>query len=79
MAWFARSAHPGVRVERAVENAQVLAERLSEHPFVTEVRYPGLESDRGHEVAKKQMDGFGAILCVTLDTDAAGARTSWRR
>ena len=57
-----------------VEDAQVLAERLSEHPFVTEVRYPGLESDRGHEVAKKQMDGFGAILCVTLDTDAAGAR-----
>ena len=63
-----------LRVERAVQNAQVLAERLSEHPFVTEVRYPGLESDRGHEVAKKQMDGFGAILCVTLDTDAAGAR-----
>jgi cys/met metabolism PLP-dependent enzyme len=63
-----------LRVERAVQNAQVLAERLSEHPFVTEVRYPGLESDRGHEVAKKQMDGFGAILCVTLDTDASGAR-----
>ena len=63
-----------LRVERAVQNAQALAERLSEHPFVTEVRYPGLESDRGHEVAKKQMDGFGAILCVTLDTDAAGAR-----
>ena len=63
-----------LRVERAVENAQVLAERLSQHPFVAEVRYPGLESDRGHEIAKKQMDGFGAILCVTLDTDAAGAR-----
>ena len=63
-----------LRVERAVQNAQVLAERLSEHPFVTEVRYPGLESHRGHEIAKKQMDGFGAILCVTLDTDAAGAR-----
>ena len=47
-----------LRVERAVQNAQVLAERLSEHPFVAEVRYPGLESDRGHEIAKKQMDGF---------------------
>ena len=63
-----------LRVERAVQNAQVLAERLSEHPFVSEVRYPGLESHRGHEVAKKQMSGFGAILCITLDTDAQGAR-----
>ena len=63
-----------LRVERAVQNAQVLAERLSEHPFVAEVRYPGLESHRGHEVAKKQMSGFGAILCITLDTDAQGAR-----
>ena len=55
------------------ENAQVLAERLSQHPFVAEVRYPVWRATEA-EIAKKQMDGFGAILCVTLDTDAAGAR-----
>ena len=64
-----------VRVERSMANAQVLAERLGEHPAVVQVRYPGLPTDKGHELAKKQMTGgFGAVLCVVLNTDAAGAQ-----
>ena len=56
-----------LRVERSVHNAQRLAERLSEHPAVEEVRYPGLPGSNGHELAKKQMHGgFGAVLCVVL-------------
>ena len=64
-----------VRVERSMANAQVLAERLGEHPAVAQVRYPGLPTDKGHELAKRQMTGgFGAVLCVVLNTDAAGAQ-----
>lgn len=64
-----------LRVERAMANAQVLAQRLREHPAVSSVRYPGLPDDPGHERAKKQMEGgFGAVLCVVLNTDAAGAQ-----
>ena len=48
--------------------------RLSQHPFVAEVRYRVWRATEVVRFAKKQMDGFGAILCVTLDTDAAGAR-----
>lgn len=51
-----------LRVERAQHNAGVLAQRLSEHPSVAAVRYPGLPSDPGHERAKAQMHGFGAML-----------------
>lgn len=51
-----------VRLERSQENAQALAERLAAHPGVERVRYPGLPSDPGHERARAQMDGFGAML-----------------
>ena len=40
----------------------VLAERLLAHPAVTRVRYPGLPDDPGHEVASRQMKGFGSVL-----------------
>lgn len=53
-----------LRVERAQANAQVLAERLAEHPDVVEVRYPGLPTDPGHALAARQLDGFGAVIGV---------------
>lgn len=63
-----------LRVERAGQNALDLAQRLSEHPAVTRVRYPGLVTDPGHERASEQMDGrFGAIISIELAADAAGA------
>jgi cystathionine gamma-synthase len=51
-----------LRLERQQANAQVLAERLDAHPAVERVRFPGLPTDPGHERAKRQMDGFGAML-----------------
>lgn len=52
----------GVRMERAQRSALELAKRLSVHPAVGQVRYPGLPSDPHHEIAKSFMKGFGAII-----------------
>jgi cystathionine gamma-synthase len=52
----------GVRMDRHCQNAQRIAEMLVSHPGVTEVYYPGLESHPGHEVAAKQMRGFGGMV-----------------
>lgn len=56
-----------LRVNKAMENAQILAQKFLAHPAVKEVRYPGLPTDPGHEKAKQQMSGFGSILCIVLD------------
>src|SRR3546814_18496276 len=48
------------------ENAQALAEFLQTHPAIAEVIYPGLESHPHHELAKRQMDGFGGMLSIVL-------------
>ncbi|HET9731610.1 MAG TPA: PLP-dependent transferase [Acidimicrobiales bacterium] len=55
-----------VRLERAQANASVLAHRLVEHPAVTRVRYPGLASDPGHALARRQMRGFGSMLAFEV-------------
>ncbi len=52
----------GVRMDRHCENAQRVADMLAAHPKVTEVFYPGLAAHPGHEVAAKQMRGFGGIV-----------------
>ena len=52
----------GVRMERAQKNALEIATRLSLHPAVDRVRYPGLPTDPHHEIAKSFMKGFGAII-----------------
>ena len=52
----------GVRMERHCQNAQRVADLLAAHPAVTEVFYPGLASHPGHEVAAKQLRGFGGIV-----------------
>ena len=52
-----------LRVERAASTTQWLAEKLDAHPAVSCVRYPGLEDDPGHAIAKTQMrGGFGSLL-----------------
>lgn len=55
-----------LRLERAQANAGELALRLDLHPAVKRVRYPGLAGDPGHEVAARQMKGFGAMVCFEL-------------
>ncbi len=52
----------GVRMNRAEQNAQALAEWLKLHPQVVKVFYPGLEEHPQHQLAKKQQKGFGAML-----------------
>jgi len=52
----------GVRMERHGLNAARVADMLATHPAVTEVLYPGLPGHPGHEVAAKQMRGFGGMV-----------------
>jgi len=64
-----------IRFERASDNAMAIARALSGHPKVAQVLYPGLESHPGHEIAKKQMrGGFGGMMSILIDGDAAVAR-----
>jgi methionine-gamma-lyase len=56
----------GLRVQRQCENAMAVAEFLETHPAVARVHYPGLKSHADHEVAKKQMRGFGSMLAFDL-------------
>lgn len=55
-----------IRVQRGSENALEIAKRLSEHPKVSRVRYPGLPSDPQHVKAKSFMRGFGAVLAFEV-------------
>ncbi|GAA1930684.1 cystathionine gamma-synthase [Microbacterium aoyamense] len=63
----------GIRMQRHSENGQAVAEFLAAHPKVARVYYPGLSSHPGHDLAARQMAGFGGIVSVAL-TDAAAAR-----
>ena len=56
----------GVRMDRHVANAERIAEWLSESGYVEKVYYPGLKSDPGYEVQKKQADGPGAMISFAL-------------
>ena len=51
-----------LRMERHCANAEVVARYLAEHPKVARVLYPGLPDDPGHELARKQMSGFGGMV-----------------
>ncbi|MBO6109182.1 MAG: PLP-dependent transferase [Eubacterium sp.] len=57
----------GVRMDRHVENAGRIAEWLAASGYVSRVYYPGLKSDPGYEVQKKQADGAGAMISFVLD------------
>src|SRR5690606_32760395 len=60
-----------LRMERHNENAFALANMLSDHPKVTAVHYPGLESHANYEIAKRQMRGFGGMLAADVATAEA--------
>lgn len=63
-----------VRMERHCDNALQLATWLNQHPKVKHVYYPGLESHLNHDVAKKQMHGFGGMISIVLKLDVAGTK-----
>ena len=59
-----------IRMQRHCENGKVVANYLANHPKVGEVYWPGFESHKNHEVAKKQMRDFGGMISFTLKSDA---------
>jgi len=63
-----------LRMERHCANAQKIAEAVDRHPSVRRVVYPGLSNHPQHELARRQMSGFGGMVTVELATDLAGTR-----
>ncbi|KUI37139.1 cystathionine gamma-synthase [Mycobacterium sp. IS-1496] len=63
-----------VRMQRHSENAAAVAEFLDGHPAIDSVLYPGLPSHPGHDVAAKQMSGFGGMVSVRLRGGPKAAR-----
>ncbi|QGU08098.1 Cystathionine gamma-synthase [Corynebacterium occultum] len=63
-----------VRMDRHCDNAEKIAEFLDSRAEISQVLYPGLESHPGHEVAKKQMDRFGAMISVRFAGGEEAAR-----
>jgi len=55
-----------VRMQRHCENAAKIADHLANHPKVEKVIYPGLESHPQHELAKRQMPGFGGMITIYI-------------
>lgn len=55
-----------VRVSRQSDNALAIAQQLQHSELVKKVHYPGLKSDPGHAIAKRQMSGFGGMLSFVL-------------
>ena len=55
-----------IRMERHCKNAKKVVEFLNKHPKIERVYYPGLETHPGHEIAKKQMKDFGAMISFEL-------------
>lgn len=64
----------GVRVQQQNANAMEIAQWLQTHPNITAVHYPGLPSHPGHEIAQRQMSGFGGMMSFEL----AGNDTEFR-
>ena len=58
-----------LRMERQNANAQAMAEFLAAHPRIETVHYPGLPTHREHDVAKRQMRGFGGVVSFEVRGD----------
>lgn len=58
-----------IRMDRACKNAKKIAKHLDRHPKVNKVYYPGFKTHPNHEVAKKQMNDFGAMISFDLKDD----------
>ena len=65
-----------VRMARHGENAQRIAEYLESHPVVERVLYPGLPSHPQHELAQRQMSGFGGMITFFIRGGLDAARTA---
>ena len=63
-----------VRMRAHAENALAVAHFLEDHPAIAQVYYPGLPAHPQHELAQRQMRGFGGMVSFTLKGGAAAAR-----
>ena len=62
----------GVRMDRHCDNAAEVAGYLNDHPAVARVLYPGLVDHPGHQIAARQMSGFGGMVsCILTGGEAA--------
>jgi cystathionine gamma-synthase len=74
-----------VRVKAATESAGILAQRFASHAAVSSVLYPGLGAHPGHDIARRQMSGFGGMLSIRVKggeraaIDAAARVELWKR
>jgi cystathionine gamma-lyase len=68
-----------VRMRQHVATARALAERLSKHPHVRRIYYPGLGNDPGRDLAARQMKGPGGMISFEVDGGFARAETLLRR
>lgn len=57
----------GLRMRQHEKNAIEVAKFLKNHPKIESVMYPGLEDFKGHDIAKEQMNGFGAMISFEID------------
>jgi cystathionine gamma-lyase len=64
-----------VRLQRQMESAVKIAAYLEKHPKVKKVYFPGLASHPQHELAKRQMHGFGAMISIVVDADLDDVKT----
>lgn len=62
-----------IRVQRACENAAKIAAFLQSHPKIASVNYPGIPTHKGHDIAKRQMRDFGAMISFSLKDDSIEA------
>jgi cystathionine gamma-lyase len=74
--WLAHRSLPtlAVRLERGCDNAIALARLLASRDDVDAVRYPGLPDDPGHEIARKQMKGYGMVLSFDVGSEERAER-----
>jgi len=63
-----------LRMERHSENALEIARFLASEPKIASISYPGLKEHPQHDLAKRQMRGFGGMITVVLDSDLTGTR-----
>ena len=67
-----------LRMRQHCENAAAIVAVLQEHPAVREVLYPGLESARGHETAKRQMRDFGGMVSFRMADEGSALKACAR-
>jgi len=68
-----------VRMKQHEENAFAVANYLKEHPTVKKVFYPGLKSHPGHDIARRQMKGFGGMVSFEMNGGIEEVNTFLRR